>query len=63
MIVPVILFQYEIFDHDRFLLQMTVGSIPHAKDHAVARAVRHRRRTRGAEGDGEAAGAELSLSA
>ena len=26
-----ILFQHEIFDHDRFLLQLTVGSIPHEK--------------------------------
>ena len=25
-----ILFQYEIFHHDRFLLQFTVGSLPHA---------------------------------
>ncbi len=24
-----ILFQHEIFDHDRFLIQFTVGSIPH----------------------------------
>ena len=30
-IVEKILFQHEIFHHDRFLLQMTVGSIPHAK--------------------------------
>jgi hypothetical protein len=26
-----ILFQYEIFNHDRFLLQMTVGTLPHEK--------------------------------
>jgi probable LLM family oxidoreductase len=30
-IIEKILFQHEIFHHDRFLLQMTVGSIPHAK--------------------------------
>ena len=26
-----ILFQHEIFGHDRFLLQLTVGSLAHAK--------------------------------
>ena len=26
-----ILFQHQIFGHERFLLQLTVGSIPHAK--------------------------------
>lgn len=30
-VVDKILFQYEIFGHDRFLLQMSVGSIPHSK--------------------------------
>ena len=30
-VVQKILFQWEIFHHDRFLMQMTVGSIPHAK--------------------------------
>ena len=25
-----ILFQHELFGHDRFLLQLTVGSLPHA---------------------------------
>ncbi len=30
-VVEKILFQHEIFHHDRFLLQMTVGSIPHDK--------------------------------
>jgi probable LLM family oxidoreductase len=30
-IVEKILFQHEIFHHDRFLLQITVGSMPHAK--------------------------------
>lgn len=30
-IVEKILYQYEIFEHDRFLLQFTVGSLPHAK--------------------------------
>jgi alkanesulfonate monooxygenase SsuD/methylene tetrahydromethanopterin reductase-like flavin-dependent oxidoreductase (luciferase family) len=30
-VIEKILFQYEIFHHDRFLMQMTVGSIPHAK--------------------------------
>jgi probable LLM family oxidoreductase len=30
-VVEKILFQHEIFRHDRFLLQITVGSMPHAK--------------------------------
>ncbi|HEU5288836.1 MAG TPA: LLM class flavin-dependent oxidoreductase [Candidatus Limnocylindria bacterium] len=30
-VIQKILFQHEIFHHDRFLLQMTVGSIPHEK--------------------------------
>ncbi len=28
-IIDKIMYQYEIFNHDRFLMQMTVGSIPH----------------------------------
>src|SRR5690606_38554945 len=30
-IIEKILFQHEIFGHDRFMLQMTVGSLPHDK--------------------------------
>ena len=30
-VIDKILFQHEVFDHDRFLIQFTVGSIPHAK--------------------------------
>jgi probable LLM family oxidoreductase len=30
-IVEKILYQYETFEHDRFLIQFTVGSLPHAK--------------------------------
>lgn len=30
-IVDKILYQYEIFGHDRFLMQMSVGSVPHEK--------------------------------
>ncbi len=30
-VIQKILFQHDIFHHDRFLLQMTVGSIPHEK--------------------------------
>nr|WKN36083.1 LLM class flavin-dependent oxidoreductase [Tunicatimonas sp. TK19036] len=30
-VIDKILFQHEIFGHDRFLLQMSVGSIPHSK--------------------------------
>ena len=30
-VIEKILFQHEIFDHDRFLIQFTVGSIPHDK--------------------------------
>ncbi len=29
-VVEKILFQHEIFGHDRFLLQMSVGTLPHA---------------------------------
>ena len=29
-IVEKILFQHEIFNHDRFLLQLSVGTLPHA---------------------------------
>ena len=29
-IVEKILFQHELFNHDRFLLQMSVGTLPHA---------------------------------
>lgn len=30
-VIDKILYQYEIFGHDRFLLQMSVGSVPHKK--------------------------------
>ena len=30
-VVEKVLYQYEIFEHDRFLIQFTVGSLPHAK--------------------------------
>jgi alkanesulfonate monooxygenase SsuD/methylene tetrahydromethanopterin reductase-like flavin-dependent oxidoreductase (luciferase family) len=30
-VVEKILFQHEIFGHDRFLAQMSVGTMPHAK--------------------------------
>jgi len=30
-VIDKILFQYEIFRHDRFLLQLSVGTIPHRK--------------------------------
>ena len=30
-VVEKILFQHEIFKHDRFLIQFSVGSIPHDK--------------------------------
>lgn len=30
-VIDKILYQHEIFGHDRFLLQMSVGSVPHAK--------------------------------
>tara|TARA_R110000868_G_scaffold259361_7_gene517395 strand:- start:16178 stop:17209 length:1032 start_codon:yes stop_codon:yes gene_type:complete len=30
-VIDKIMYQYEIFKHDRFLMQMTVGSIPHSK--------------------------------
>ncbi|GAB5410162.1 MAG: LLM class flavin-dependent oxidoreductase [Balneolaceae bacterium] len=30
-VIDKIMYQYEIFKHDRFLMQMTVGSIPHIK--------------------------------
>ena len=31
MVIDKILFQHELFQHDRFLVQFTVGSMPHAK--------------------------------
>jgi probable LLM family oxidoreductase len=31
MVIDKILFQHELFHHDRFLVQFTVGSLPHAK--------------------------------
>jgi probable LLM family oxidoreductase len=30
-VIEKILFQHEVFGHDRFLMQLTVGSLPHAK--------------------------------
>ena len=30
-IIDKILYQHEIFGHDRFLMQMSVGSVPHQK--------------------------------
>ena len=30
-VVEKILFQHELFEHDRFLLQMSVGTLPHAE--------------------------------
>ena len=30
-VIEKILFQHEIFGHDRFLIQLTIGSIPHEK--------------------------------
>jgi alkanesulfonate monooxygenase SsuD/methylene tetrahydromethanopterin reductase-like flavin-dependent oxidoreductase (luciferase family) len=30
-VIEKILFQHEIFRHDRFLVQFTVGSLPHAQ--------------------------------
>ncbi|MDR9415984.1 MAG: LLM class flavin-dependent oxidoreductase, partial [Gracilimonas sp.] len=30
-IIDKIMYQHEIFGHDRFLLQMSVGSVPHNK--------------------------------
>ena len=39
-----ILFQHEIFEHDRFLVQFSVGHAPAREHHAVDRAVRDRGR-------------------
>jgi len=30
-VIDKIIYQHEIFGHDRFLLQMSVGSVPHEK--------------------------------
>ena len=30
-VIDKIMYQHEIFNHDRFLLQMSVGSVPHEK--------------------------------
>jgi len=35
-VIEKILHQHEIFDHDRFLIQFTIGSIPH---HQVMRSI------------------------
>ena len=43
-VIEKILFQHEIFGHDRFLLQFSVGTMPHDEMHALDRAVRHRGR-------------------
>ena len=43
-VVEKILFQHEMFGHDRFLLQISVGTLPHDAGHAGDRALRHRGR-------------------
>ena len=42
-----ILFQHELFGHHRFLLQFSVGTLPHRGGHAVDRALRHKSGTFG----------------
>jgi len=51
-----ILFQHEIFGHERFLIQFSVGTLPHSGGHAVDRALRHAGRARGARRAGAPAG-------
>jgi len=36
-----LLFQHELFGHDRFLAQISVGTMPHCAGDARHRAVRH----------------------
>ena len=48
-VIEKILFQHEALGHQRYLMQMSVGTMPHAQDHAVDRAVRHEGRARGAQ--------------
>ena len=49
-VVEKILFQHELFGHDRFLVQFSVGTLPHDRDAALDRAARHRGRARRARG-------------
>ena len=58
-----ILYQHEIFNHNRFLLQMSVGTLAARPDHEINRAVRHAGRAAGSGGSGQAgrAGARFSL--
>lgn len=63
-VIDKILYQHEIFGHDRFLLQLTVGSLPHDKvlraielfgtevAPAVRKAVQQRRVNEGGQGEG-----------
>ena len=55
-VVDKILFQHELFGHDRFLVQFSVGTLPHDADAALDRAVRDRGRSRRARGAGAARG-------
>ena len=43
-VIEKILYQHQLFQHDRFLLQMSVGTLPARRAHARDRALRHRRR-------------------
>ena len=43
-VVEKILFQHELFGHDRFLVQFSVGSLPHAKIMRSIELLRHRGR-------------------
>jgi alkanesulfonate monooxygenase SsuD/methylene tetrahydromethanopterin reductase-like flavin-dependent oxidoreductase (luciferase family) len=45
-VVEKILFQHEIFGHGRFLLQLSVGTMPHASILRAIRAARHGGRAR-----------------
>ena len=50
-VIDKIMFQYEIFGHQRTLLQFTVGPMPHASVHALDRALRDRGRAGDPPGD------------
>ena len=55
-VIEKILFQHEIFGHDRFLIQFSVGTIPHDAAHARDRAPGHGGGARRAGGDRAAGG-------
>ena len=48
-VIEKILLQHEALGHQRYLMQMSVGTMPHAQTDALDRAVRNEGRARGAQ--------------